>query len=821
VNQNQINNFTELLSRFAGIRKENGGYVALCPAHADKNPSLSIREVEGKVLLHCHAGCKYEEILLAADLKQSDLFIQDSKSSTDGNGHKPEGKIVATYDYTDETGKLLYQVVRYDPKTFKQRRPDGQGGYIYNLQGIEPVLYRMTAIKIAQTISAPIFVVEGEKDADALSNIGLNATTAPMGAGKWRNAYSETLRGADVIILPDRDAPGRKHAAQVAQSLCGKATSIKVIELPDRENQHIKDVSDWLATGGNKDQLLELVDTQSLWIPSELQPETGKQDKEEVIRRPFVVSEGKLYLQVKTKDGMQFAFQQNGKINFIKQVELAKGRVILPQPLPKGEDGDDLELIGMPNEEVSKTPLLSPFDLMQILIYHIIKYVDLSMLDIELCCYYVIFSWFYRKVHTVPYLRFLADTGKGKSRCLKVVSELCFYPMRSSGASSFSGLARASQKWKGTLVIDEADLSGDMANQVIKYLNLGFERGQYYVLSDKQNPKIQQYFDPFMPKVIAMREPFKDNATESRLLSISPHETSNLNIPVLLPSEYEDETQTLRNQIARFVLEHFESIKDTQMLSFKHLPIEPRLKQLSMPLSIIFQFWPEGFEQFEHYLMSRQKELKLQRSMSWQGSLFNTVLGIACGDIDLQRDFSDCYSQGVEAVTPSMVAKYMNSTPKAATQGLQGIGFQLDLKHLSTGKLVRHYTISSDQVWREMVSRYYHAEGDELPTLPLILRSKRFSVPEKVLQVLQVLQDPKVVTDVTDVTVINTRQNGNTPPEESRDIPFYDNPPEFPELDASDDIPPDDLIELEPWEKEAGVRKRLLPDGTIECQIGG
>ncbi len=818
MNQNQINNFTELLSRFEGIRKENGGYLALCPAHADTNPSLSIREVDGKVLLHCHAGCKYEEILLAADLKQGDLFIKESKSYSSDNGHKTEGKIVATYDYKDITGKLLYQVVRYEPKSFKQRRPDGKGEYIYNLQGIEPVLYRLPDIKIAHTISAPIFVVEGEKDVDALFNIGLYATTSPMGAGKWKDAYSDELKGVDVIILPDKDAPGRKHAAQVAQSLSGKAASLKVIDLPDRDGHSIKDVSDWLEAGGTKEQLLEMFDAHPLWTPSELQPEI-KQEKEAVIRKPFVVSEGKLYLQVKTKDGMQFAFHQNDQINFIRQVELSDGRIILPQVLPKGEDGDDLDLIGMPSEEVSRTALLSPLELMQYLKYHIIKYVDLSMLDIDLCCYYIVFSWFYQKVHTVPYLRFLADTGKGKSRCLRVISELCFYPMRSSGASSFSGLARASQKWKGTLVIDEADLSGDMASQVIKYLNLGFEKGQYYFLSDKQNPRIQQYFDPFMPKVIAMREPFKDNATESRLLSISPHETSNIHIPVLLPREYEDETNDLRNYVARFVLEHFESIKDTEMLSFQHLPIEPRLKQLSMPLSIIFQFWPEGVEQFEDYLMFRQNELKLQRSMSWHGSLFNTVLGIASGDIDLRKDFPDCYSLDIEAVAPSMVAKYMNSTPKAATQGLQAIGFQIERKHLSSGKAVRHYTIHNDQAWKEILSRYYYSDDGNTPILPPVLRSQKFTVSNKVSQVSQVSQKPNSVTDVTDVTDKTTRQKEDFATDSSRETSQLAGAQGS--RGPDDSLSPDDPLKLEPWEKEAGVRKLLRQDGTIECQIGG
>lgn len=136
------------------------------------------------------------------------------------------------------------------------------------------------------------------------------------------------------------------------------------------------------------------------------------------------------------------------------------------------------------------------------------------------------------------YLRFLADTGKGKSRIQKVVADLCFYPVFASGASTFSGVARLNNHWRGTLIMDEADTSGAKESQFVKYLNLGFERGKYYVLSDKQNPRVQEYFDPFAPKILAMRQPFKDNATEARVLSISPHETTNLKIPIILPEDY-------------------------------------------------------------------------------------------------------------------------------------------------------------------------------------------------------------------------------------------------------------------------------------------
>ncbi len=112
------------------------------------------------------------------------------------------------------------------PKDFWQRRPDGKGGWINNLQGVRRVLYRLPDVKSAQTVC----VAEGEKDADNLAKLGFVATTNPLGAGKWRDAYSETLRGKDVIVfgdVGDDDGAGEKHTQQRIESLSGKAKSIK------------------------------------------------------------------------------------------------------------------------------------------------------------------------------------------------------------------------------------------------------------------------------------------------------------------------------------------------------------------------------------------------------------------------------------------------------------------------------------------------------------------------------------------------------------------------------------------------------------------
>ena len=139
-------------------------------------------------------------------------------------------RIVATYDYRDEDGLLLFQTVRYAPKGFVQRRPDGAGDWEWNLKGVRRVLYRLPEL-LAADPTKPVFIVEGEKDADNLIKLGLVATTNPMGAKKWLPEYSVYLEGRHVVIVPHNDREGQVHAVKVAYSVQGVAKSVRVLDL--------------------------------------------------------------------------------------------------------------------------------------------------------------------------------------------------------------------------------------------------------------------------------------------------------------------------------------------------------------------------------------------------------------------------------------------------------------------------------------------------------------------------------------------------------------------------------------------------------------
>ena len=168
---------------------------------------------------------------------------------------QPARFMSACYDYVDENGEVRYQVRRFEPKTFRQCRPDGKGGWLYNMQDVEALPYRLTDI-LARP-DEPVFIVEGEKAADRLAKMGLLATSSHGGAKKWQSVLNRWFEGRNVVILPDNDEPGHAHADLVASELYGVAARIKRVELPALPDKG--DIVDWLAAGNGKDELLAAV----------------------------------------------------------------------------------------------------------------------------------------------------------------------------------------------------------------------------------------------------------------------------------------------------------------------------------------------------------------------------------------------------------------------------------------------------------------------------------------------------------------------------------------------------------------------------------
>ena len=238
----------------------NSQWQAQCPAHDDQNPSLSIKQLnDGTILLRCFAGCSTDKICDSLSLSVPDLFPNQAKSSNKEKS-KPdfsESNIEATYDYTDEKDNLLYQVVRYNDKRFLQRKPNGNGGWAYKLNGVQRVPYQLPQILKANH-EQWLFWVEGEKDVDHLTTLDLVATTTSQGAGNWQDEYAHYFSKRMIAVLPDNDEQGQEYGYKVAVALSEDDRNlVKIINLDGLPEKG--DVSDWLDNGGTKDELLRLV----------------------------------------------------------------------------------------------------------------------------------------------------------------------------------------------------------------------------------------------------------------------------------------------------------------------------------------------------------------------------------------------------------------------------------------------------------------------------------------------------------------------------------------------------------------------------------
>jgi hypothetical protein len=247
----------EILSKLKGVKRSNDGFVAKCPAHDDRTGSLSVGAGRGKVLMHCFAGCTAPNVVKALGLEWRDLF--DTKPhpaspprivSQDGVVYcgepKQKSKVAAVYRYTDETGQLLYENVRFEPKDFRQRQTKPDGTEIWSLTGVPRVPYRLRILAAnAKDNKSDVWLCEGEKDADSLAELGFVTSNFKH----WTEDFNKYINKTNVIIVRDHDMPGVTLANDAARIVAKAASSVKMLDLhADREMpaKQGPDVSDYI-----------------------------------------------------------------------------------------------------------------------------------------------------------------------------------------------------------------------------------------------------------------------------------------------------------------------------------------------------------------------------------------------------------------------------------------------------------------------------------------------------------------------------------------------------------------------------------------------
>jgi replicative DNA helicase len=220
----------DVLPLLSKVKKSGKNYTALCPSHSDTNNSLAVSKGHNdELLMHCFAGCEYFDIL-----KELGLYQEPKESA--------KKEIKEVYPYYTADGEWRYDVVRFEPKGFAQRRGDGKGGYIWNLKGVEKLLFRLP--ELVNSTKDYVFVVEGERDVLNLTKLGFVATTNSGGCSKWDKSFNKYFKERDVIIIPDNDEAGIEHADTVAKNLYPIASSVRIIKLEGLAEK--EDISDWI-----------------------------------------------------------------------------------------------------------------------------------------------------------------------------------------------------------------------------------------------------------------------------------------------------------------------------------------------------------------------------------------------------------------------------------------------------------------------------------------------------------------------------------------------------------------------------------------------
>ena len=239
-----------VLDRLKGVVRVSGGFQAQCPCrNDDENPSFSISEGDGgKVVVYCHAGrCNTQQACTSMGITMSELYPTKKEKKLE---------LVAKYQYMDEDGNLLFEKLRYldenGKKEFRQRKPDGKGGWEYKLGDTPRVLYNLPMVLKAKSNGDPIWVVEGEKDANSLIKLGICATTMPNGAGTWLPIHTDVLAGAVVEVIADNDDAGIKHAKSVYEELSDAGCDVQVWSCTKG-----KDITDHLSSGGKIEELIQ------------------------------------------------------------------------------------------------------------------------------------------------------------------------------------------------------------------------------------------------------------------------------------------------------------------------------------------------------------------------------------------------------------------------------------------------------------------------------------------------------------------------------------------------------------------------------------
>jgi len=561
-----------ILSKLQSVHKSSNGWQAKCPAHDDRNPSLSISEAgDGSVLLKCHAGCTVENIVQVLGIKLTDLFPRDPQRSE-------RRRVVAEYVYRQPDGTPARKVLKYVPKDFRQQ---GWNGTEWDWKAPKPkLLYHLPEL-----LAAPkrwVLLCEGERDVDKLTSLGFLATCNPGGAGKWDPSYTETLRGHSVAILPDNDPPGHAHAVKVAQALFKAGCEVRVVELPGLKEK--EDISDWLRQGHTSDELKAVIreaptldetalnELEARWLGGtqqqtssiaeilnkagfdELTEGSSGDDIERAIRN--------LSHQLEGADHLRRMVVREEAARLLSKFGIKAPMKVLDAVLKQQHEPTDDKSIEP--EEIEPWPdPINGAELLQEIIQVFDRYLVLPPGGALTQSLWIFASWLYQLFSIFPYLAIISPVKQcGKSNDLDLISFLCNNPLKADSISP-SALFRAVEKYHPALFLDEVDTQNLFRNDELRgILNAGHRNSGCVIRSVKVGDDFDvRKFSVYCPKTLALIRTLPDTLKD-RSIAIpmrrkrKDEKVRRFRLDVVTP-----ECKTLIRKLARWAQDNKEAVR--------------------------------------------------------------------------------------------------------------------------------------------------------------------------------------------------------------------------------------------------------------------
>lgn len=476
--------------------------------------------------------------------------------------------------------------------------------------------------------SVDVWFTEGIKKGDALASHGLCAV-ALLGVWgfKGKNPFggvtvladfdSIALKGRKVIIAYDSDVTVKPEVKQAmdrfAEHMKRKEASLYGVHLTQKDHSKIG-VDDFLLTH-SLEELLSLVEPLENAVDVKVN---------EVYVPGFFLRDGTI--------GEMMIDGITGERNFVLKspngIKTKAGEYRVGNTLYKPMcDGLAGRVVAFPTDVVAHGSLAQL--LIQVRDY-IHKYVELPLNFEAIAALYVLLTWVYELLPTVPYLRVLGDYGTGKTRFLEVVGAIAFRAIRAAGATTPSPIFRIIDTYRGTLVLDEADFSrSDAAAEIVKILNSGYKPGSPVLRSEPINGKKWEPhgYEVFGPKILATRKRWTDRALESRCLTWESEGLTRGDIPIVLGPRFQNEVAKLRCNLLAFRLDYLPKVMSFDLENARPVDnLDPRLQEILLPLKAIAEGDSILEKMLDEFIKGMQNELLEDRRNSLPALVLESIL---------------------------------------------------------------------------------------------------------------------------------------------------------------------------------------------------